>query len=52
MVRPKKPLTELQKASAPRVREHYKKAKEAEAGSTGAAYLERKKVRDRKRKAD
>ena len=52
MVRPKKPLTELQKASASRVRKHYKKAKEAEAESRCTAYLERRRVQDRKRKAD
>ena len=52
MVRQKKSLIELQKASASRVREHYTKAKAAEAGSRGEAYLERKKVRDRKRMAD
>ena len=52
MVRPKKTLTELQKASALRSREHYKKAKAAEAESRGAAYIEKLKVRERKRKAD
>ena len=52
MVRPKKPLMELQKASSSRSRKHYKKAKATEAERRDATYLERKKVRDRKRMAD